>query len=59
LDPARTEERCSACGAPFRCGRDDERCWCTDLQAITPVPGKACLCRACLEEEIRKLNQST
>jgi hypothetical protein len=47
-----TSERCAACGAAFHCGKDEDRCWCVDLPALTPVPGRGCLCRACLQLEV-------
>jgi hypothetical protein len=48
-------ERCARCGAEFHCGRnDEEECWCAGLPPLTPVPGRACLCRRCLEEELRE-----
>ncbi|HEX6298706.1 MAG TPA: cysteine-rich CWC family protein [Burkholderiales bacterium] len=48
-------EQCAGCGASFHCGRDEgRRCWCAELPPLTPVPGRGCLCRACLQCEIRK-----
>ncbi|HLE67952.1 MAG TPA: hypothetical protein VI730_12465 [Burkholderiales bacterium] len=29
-----------------------ENCWCARLPPVEPVPGRGCLCRACLEEEL-------
>jgi hypothetical protein len=48
-------ERCARCGAEFHCGRNDEvDCWCAGLPPLTPVDGRSCLCRRCLEEELRE-----
>ena len=47
-------ETCARCGAAFECGRNEESCWCETLPALTPVPGRSCLCRECLEEELRE-----
>lgn len=54
------EESCARCGAPFVCGMkagegSDEmrRCWCYGLPALEPVAGRGCICRACLEEELK------
>ncbi|HEV3009334.1 MAG TPA: cysteine-rich CWC family protein [Burkholderiales bacterium] len=47
-------ERCARCGAPFHCGRDEAECWCASLPALEPVPGRACLCRHCLERELKR-----
>ncbi|MBI1942159.1 MAG: cysteine-rich CWC family protein [Betaproteobacteria bacterium] len=49
------EEACARCGAPFVCGMKagEARCWCSDLPALQPVPRRSCLCRACLEEELK------
>ncbi|HEY5636422.1 MAG TPA: cysteine-rich CWC family protein [Burkholderiales bacterium] len=45
---------CSGCRAPFTCGmRAGERaCWCAELPALSPVPGRDCLCRTCLEKAL-------
>jgi hypothetical protein len=29
-----------------------EACWCASLPPLSPVPGRGCLCRACLEKEL-------
>ena len=44
------ESHCARCGAPFVCGMQagTKPCWCASLPAIEPVPGRDCLCRACL-----------
>jgi len=54
------ESRCARCGAPFTCGmqagdRSDELqpCWCAGLPPLEPVPGRGCLCRRCLEDELK------
>ncbi|MEW6687926.1 MAG: cysteine-rich CWC family protein [Pseudomonadota bacterium] len=49
------EASCARCGAAFHCGMQagEERCWCSDLPPLAPVPGRGCLCRACLEEELK------
>jgi hypothetical protein len=53
--------RCSRCGAAFTCGTlaGEKRCWCEALPPLVPVPGRGCLCRDCLEEELRRASQST
>ena len=45
---------CEVCGAAFACGMQagQEPCWCASLAALKPVPGRGCLCRACLEREL-------
>jgi len=42
--------RCARCGQNFECGMlaGAERCWCTELPPLDPVPGETCLCPACL-----------
>jgi hypothetical protein len=52
LPPAAGATRCTRCGAPFTCGRDDPNgCWCA---ALPPLPAHAvaagadCLCPNCL-----------
>ncbi|HZS70177.1 MAG TPA: cysteine-rich CWC family protein [Burkholderiales bacterium] len=45
---------CARCGQPFRCGADEEACWCEDLPALQPIAGRDCLCRQCLEAELRE-----
>jgi hypothetical protein len=54
------ESRCARCGAPFTCGMQaghssDEMqpCWCAALPPLEPVPGRGCLCRRCLEDELK------
>ncbi|TAK88407.1 MAG: hypothetical protein EPO20_02990 [Betaproteobacteria bacterium] len=47
-------DRCARCGAPFHCGRNDAGCWCESLPPLAPVPGRGCLCRACLEAELKE-----
>jgi len=49
------ESRCALCGAAFTCGvqAGEEPCWCASLSALEPVPGRSCLCRSCLEEELK------
>jgi hypothetical protein len=51
---AQNPDRCARCGAPFHCGKVERQCWCASLAALTPVPGQACLCRTCLEEELKE-----
>ena len=48
------ETRCARCGAVFTCGMQagQEPCWCAELPAIEPVPGRNCLCQACLKDEL-------
>jgi len=50
------ETRCAVCGAAFTCGMQagQEPCWCASLPALKPVPGRACLCRRCLDGELAK-----
>jgi hypothetical protein len=61
--PAEPNARCAACGAPFRCGRDDPApCWCArDFPAVLPAPAPGspvgCLCPACLREAVAKTRQ--
>ncbi|HEX7249891.1 MAG TPA: cysteine-rich CWC family protein [Burkholderiales bacterium] len=47
--------RCARCGAEFPCGMQagERECWCASLPPLTPVPGRGCLCRNCLELELR------
>jgi Cysteine-rich CWC len=54
------ESRCASCGTPFACGMqaghrsvEMQPCWCAALPALAPVPGRGCLCRACLEIELK------
>ena len=49
------ESSCAGCGTPFTCGMraGQEPCWCAGLPALEPVPGRDCLCRKCLEAELR------
>ncbi|HWV92331.1 MAG TPA: cysteine-rich CWC family protein [Burkholderiales bacterium] len=49
-------DRCARCDAPFRCGarNRDADCWCAALPPLAPVPGRACLCRSCLELELKE-----
>ena len=49
------EPRCARCGAAFACGMQagEERCWCNDLPLLQPVAGRGCICRACLEDELK------
>jgi hypothetical protein len=57
LAPETPDHReCSVCGASFRCGAlsAEERCWCMAMPPLVLVPGRGCLCRACLEEELRE-----
>ncbi|NCF10167.1 MAG: hypothetical protein GWP66_05740 [Gammaproteobacteria bacterium] len=52
--------RCSACGAPFRCGCDDPApCWCArDFPAVLPAPAPGspagCLCPRCLSAAVAR-----
>ena len=48
--------RCSRCDSAFSCGMlaGVQSCWCARLPPIAPVPGRGCLCPACLEEELRQ-----
>jgi len=47
--------RCARCGSDFSCGMaaGAPRCWCAELPPLQPMPGRACLCRNCLEEELK------
>jgi hypothetical protein len=51
----RGQAACGRCGTVFVCGMlaGEERCWCAALPPVTPVPGRGCLCRQCLEEELK------
>ena len=31
----------------------EAHCWCENLPALDPVPGRGCLCRNCLLEELK------
>lgn len=54
------ESACARCGTPFACGMLSEApCWCAQLPPLEPVPGRGCLCRGCLEDELRCRAQST
>jgi cysteine-rich CWC protein len=46
--------RCPLCGAQFECGAGEAECWCAALPGLAPIPGRDCLCRSCLEEELKK-----
>ncbi|MEK6243645.1 MAG: cysteine-rich CWC family protein [Pseudomonadota bacterium] len=48
------KDRCARCGTAFVCGMKagQARCWCADLPPLEPLPGRGCLCRACLEIEL-------
>ncbi len=48
------ELACARCKKPFRCGADEEGCWCEELPALQPVVGRDCLCRECLELELKE-----
>ncbi|HYY60064.1 MAG TPA: cysteine-rich CWC family protein [Burkholderiales bacterium] len=45
---------CARCGAPFACGADEAGCWCEKLPPLEPVPGRGCLCPACLAAELKE-----
>ncbi len=49
-------ETCARCGAAFTCGSKagDEKCWCFGLPPVMPLSSDACLCPACLGEEIAR-----
>ncbi|HET9735387.1 MAG TPA: cysteine-rich CWC family protein [Burkholderiales bacterium] len=51
------ETRCARCSAEFRCGMQagERECWCASLPPLAPLPGRECLCRKCLELELRAL----
>jgi hypothetical protein len=50
------EAHCARCGAAFACGAGSAGpCWCASLPALEPVPGRGCLCRTCLEQELAVL----
>lgn len=46
-------KRCSRCGKPFSCGKQDgaARCWCEDMppKGLPAGPGADCLCPDCLK----------
>jgi hypothetical protein len=47
---------CPNCKTEFHCGsKDKEPCWCCSLPNIVPLGSQNCLCPACLEKEIKKL----
>ncbi|MBM3367039.1 MAG: cysteine-rich CWC family protein [Betaproteobacteria bacterium] len=48
---AAAAERCSRYGAAFTCGAvsGSETCWCMARPPVAPVPGRTCLCPACLD----------
>ena len=50
-------ETCFKCGTKFECGfkKEASACWCEELPAKkqTPKPGATCLCRTCLEKEVK------
>ncbi|HEY5899619.1 MAG TPA: cysteine-rich CWC family protein [Burkholderiales bacterium] len=48
------ELACARCGRVFRCGADEEHCWCVELPPLEPVPGRGCLCPECLELELKE-----
>lgn len=52
------ETRCARCGTAFVCAMNTglAECWCAGLPALKPVPGRACLCRDCLEAELKTAN---
>ncbi len=58
--PTDTNTHCAACGAAFRCGRNDpEPCWCArDFPAVLPAPGSGepagCLCPDCLRAAVAR-----
>jgi hypothetical protein len=56
--PPGTNGRCSRCGAAFACGAvaGSEKCWCMELPPVAPVPGRSCLCPACLDAADRLQN---
>jgi hypothetical protein len=45
---------CARCGAAFACGMKsgEAECWCASLPPLVPEPGRGCLCRACLENDL-------
>ncbi|HEX9431508.1 MAG TPA: cysteine-rich CWC family protein [Burkholderiales bacterium] len=45
---------CARCGRTFQCGAPDGGCWCAGLPALEPLPGRDCLCQACLQEELKE-----
>ncbi|HUQ76140.1 MAG TPA: cysteine-rich CWC family protein [Burkholderiales bacterium] len=45
---------CARCGAAFACGAEEPGCWCEGLPPLAPLAGRDCLCRACLEHELRE-----
>lgn len=49
-------EKCAACGEEFGCGNEEKKasCWCSDLPAVMPVEGAACLCPKCLRAEVTR-----
>jgi hypothetical protein len=53
------ESRCARCAAPFTCGlrAGEENCWCSGLPPLVPLPGRDCLCRRCLADELSKVSR--
>lgn len=53
---------CTECSAEFLCGPQTENgdCWCDRLPTIMPLrsPIEQCLCSACLEKAIRKMQEA-
>ncbi|MEJ0046509.1 MAG: cysteine-rich CWC family protein [Rhodospirillales bacterium] len=50
-------DRCALCGAGFECGArlGRDHCWCASLPGLKTIQqGRACLCPACLAEELRE-----
>lgn len=52
---------CIECNAEFLCGpqTDNGDCWCDRLPHIMPLrsPAEQCLCKACLENAMRKIQE--
>ena len=46
---------CPACGRRFICGiaAGERKCWCMTLPLVAEPTGEACLCRECLEYELK------
>lgn len=53
---------CELCGEEFRCGVNEgnDICWCMDVQAVAPIPGKEdfCWCPKCLDIKIREIQDA-
>jgi hypothetical protein len=52
------QTKCARCGAVIDC-QPEGNCWCAELPRIPmPVETKGCLCRTCLEEDVRTMQKT-